>query len=112
MSKQRHIWIIDDDDSIRWVLQKALEGDNINVTSFSSAAGVLDLLVKNEPDAIISDIRMPGMDGLDLLAKLSESWPHIPVIIMTAHTDLDSAVSAYQGGAFEYLTSHLISTTP
>lgn len=104
MNDQRHIWVIDDDDSIRWVLQKALEAAGIEVTSFSSADGVLDKLKQFEPNAIISDIRMPGMDGLDLLAQLSESWPHIPVIIMTAHTDLDSAVSAYQGGAFEYLT--------
>jgi len=104
MNNPRHIWIIDDDDSIRWVLQKALETAGLKVTSFSSADGVLDKLEQSEPNAIISDIRMPGMDGLDLLSRLSESWPHIPVIIMTAHTDLDSAVSAYQGGAFEYLT--------
>ena len=104
MSNSRKIWIIDDDDSIRWVLQKALETAGLEVTSFSSADGVLDKLIHDEPNAIISDIRMPGMDGLDLLAQLSQSWPHIPVIIMTAHTDLDSAVSAYQGGAFEYLT--------
>ena len=104
MSNNRKIWIIDDDDSIRWVLQKALETAGLDVTSFSSADGVLDKLTHDEPNAIISDIRMPGMDGLDLLAQLSHSWSHIPVIIMTAHTDLDSAVSAYQGGAFEYLT--------
>jgi len=104
MSDNRKIWIIDDDDSIRWVLQKALENAGLDVISFPSADGVLDQLKISEPNAIISDIRMPGMDGLDLLSRLSLSWPHIPVIIMTAHTDLDSAVSAYQGGAFEYLT--------
>ena len=104
MSDNHKIWIIDDDDSIRWVLQKALENAGLDVTSFPSADGVLDQLKISEPNAIISDIRMPGMDGLDLLSRLSLSWPHIPVIIMTAHTDLDSAVSAYQGGAFEYLT--------
>ncbi len=103
MSNSSNIWIIDDDDSIRWVLQKALEKAGMHVTSFANANGVLEQLHNTEPDAIITDIRMPGMDGLALLSALSEQWPHIPVIIMTAHTDLDSAVSAYQGGAFEYL---------
>ncbi len=103
MTDTAQVWIIDDDDSIRWVLQKALEQAGMQVTSFSSAEGVLDQLQLSEPDTIITDIRMPGMDGLSLLSSLSESYPQIPVIIMTAHTDLDSAVSAYQGGAFEYL---------
>lgn len=103
MTDTAHVWIIDDDDSIRWVLQKALEQAGMQVTSFSSAEGVLDQLQTSEPDTIITDVRMPGMDGLSLLSALSESFPQIPVIIMTAHTDLDSAVSAYQGGAFEYL---------
>ncbi len=103
MTSQHHIWIIDDDDSIRWVLQKALEGANFNVTSFDNANTILEVLKTNEPDAIITDIRMPGIDGLELLSQLSDKHPDLPVIIMTAHTDLDSAVSAYQGGAFEYL---------
>ncbi len=103
MTEGRHIWIIDDDDSIRFVLQKALENADMQVTSFDSADTVLDRLQYNEPDAIITDIRMPGMDGLELLSRLSEQYPDLPVIVMTAHTDLDSAVSAYQGGAFEYL---------
>lgn len=103
MTDTAHVWIIDDDDSIRWVLQKALEQAGMQVTSFSSADGILDKLLTTEPDTIITDIRMPGMDGLSLLSALSESYPQIPVIIMTAHTDLDSAVSAYEGGAFEYL---------
>jgi two-component system nitrogen regulation response regulator GlnG len=103
MTAQRHIWIIDDDDSIRWVLQKALEGADFNVTSFENANTIIDNLKHEEPDAIITDVRMPGIDGLKLLSKLSSDYPDIPVIIMTAHTDLDSAVSAYQGGAFEYL---------
>jgi len=103
MTNGRHIWIIDDDDSIRFVLQKALENADMQVTSFDSANNVLDKLQHGEPDAIITDIRMPGMDGLELLSKLSDQYPGLPVIIMTAHTDLDSAVSAYQGGAFEYL---------
>jgi two-component system nitrogen regulation response regulator GlnG len=103
MTDGRHIWIIDDDDSIRFVLQKALENADMQVTSFDSANNVLDKLRQGEPDAIITDIRMPGMDGLELLSRLSDQYPNLPVIIMTAHTDLDSAVSAYQGGAFEYL---------
>jgi two-component system nitrogen regulation response regulator GlnG len=103
MTDGRHIWIIDDDDSIRFVLQKALENAHMQVTSFNSANNVMDKLEHGEPDAIITDIRMPGMDGLELLSRLSDRYPTLPVIIMTAHTDLDSAVSAYQGGAFEYL---------
>ena len=103
MTSQRHIWIIDDDDSIRWVLQKALEGANFRVNSFDNANTILEKLKREEPDAIITDVRMPGIDGLELLSQLSADYPELPVIIMTAHTDLDSAVSAYQGGAFEYL---------
>ncbi len=98
-----HIWIIDDDDSIRWVLQKALEAADFSVTSFDNANTILHKLKTESPDAIITDVRMPGIDGLELLAQLSTDYPELPVIIMTAHTDLDSAVSAYQGGAFEYL---------
>jgi two-component system nitrogen regulation response regulator GlnG len=103
MTHQSHIWIIDDDDSIRWVLQKALEGAGFHVTSFDNANTILDKLTREQPDAIITDVRMPGIDGLELLSHLSTDYPELPVIIMTAHTDLDSAVSAYQGGAFEYL---------
>jgi len=103
MTTQSHIWIIDDDDSIRWVLQKALEGAGFFVTSFDNANTILEKLKQEEPDAIITDVRMPGIDGLELLSHLSKDYPDLPVIIMTAHTDLDSAVSAYQGGAFEYL---------
>ncbi len=106
-TSQSHIWIIDDDDSIRWVLQKALEGAGFFVTSFDNANTILNKLKSGlssePPDAIITDVRMPGIDGLELLSQLSTNYPDIPVIIMTAHTDLDSAVSAYKGGAFEYL---------
>jgi two-component system nitrogen regulation response regulator GlnG len=102
-TSQSHIWIIDDDDSIRWVLQKALEGANFLVTSFDNANTILEKLKQEQPDAIITDVRMPGIDGLELLSLLSSNYPDLPVIIMTAHTDLDSAVSAYKGGAFEYL---------
>jgi two-component system, NtrC family, nitrogen regulation response regulator GlnG len=103
MTTQNHIWIIDDDDSIRWVLQKALEGAGFLVTSFDNANTILQKLKQELPDAIITDVRMPGIDGLELLSHLSTDYPDLPVIMMTAHTDLDSAVSAYQGGAFEYL---------
>ena len=103
MTRKEHVWVIDDDRAIRWVLEKALQGDGMSVTTFESAAGVLDGLKQGRPDAIMADIRMPGMNGLELLARLRERCPELPVIIMTAHSDLDSAVSAYQGGAFEYL---------
>ena len=103
MTVQNHVWIIDDDDSIRWVLQKALEGAGFIVTSFDNANTIIQRLQQESPDAIITDVRMPGIDGLELLSHLSTDYPDLPVIIMTAHTDLDSAVSAYQGGAFEYL---------
>ncbi len=103
MSRQEHIWVIDDDHAIRWVLEKALQRDSMTVTTFDSAAGVLDALRQGTPDAVVADIRMPGMSGLELLSRLRERAPELPVIIMTAHSDLDSAVSAYQGGAFEYL---------
>ncbi len=100
---EHHIWIIDDDPSIRWVLEKALKADGLQVSSFETADAALAHLASSRPDAIITDIRMPGMDGLDFLKILKDKHPEIPTIIMTAHSDLDSAVSAYQGGAFEYL---------
>ncbi|HEY0634756.1 MAG TPA: nitrogen regulation protein NR(I) [Gammaproteobacteria bacterium] len=103
MSKQAKVWIIDDDRSIRWVLEKAFKQADMAVSSFDSADGALKALRRDTPDAIITDIRMPGMSGLDLLAELTRDQPDLPVIIMTAHSDLDSAVSAYQGGAFEDL---------
>ncbi len=103
MSRKEHIWVIDDDHAIRWVLEKALQRDDLAVTTFDSAVGVIDALRQGKPDAVIADIRMSGMSGLELLARLRERLPELPVIIMTAHSDLDSAVSAYQGGAFEYL---------
>ncbi|MCP5419703.1 MAG: nitrogen regulation protein NR(I) [Gammaproteobacteria bacterium] len=103
MARKEHVWVIDDDHSIRWVLEKALQRENVAVTSFENGNGVLEALRKGEPDVVVADIRMPGVNGLDLLARLRADCPEIPVIIMTAHSDLDSAVSAYQGGAFEYL---------
>lgn len=98
-----HIWVIDDDPSIRWVLEKALKNAGMQVSSFETADAALDYLDSAQPDAIITDIRMPGMDGLEFLNTVNQRYPEIPSIIMTAHSDLDSAVSAYQGGAFEYL---------
>ena len=97
------VWVIDDDRSIRWVLHKALEREGFNVTTFEDTSGALRHLTRARPDAIMSDIRMPGGDGLDLLKDISTRHPGLPVIIMTAYSDLDSAVAAYQGGAFEYL---------
>jgi len=97
------VWIIDDDRSIRWVLEKALEREKILFKSFASADEALALLQHEIPHIVISDIRMPGRSGLDLLQKFRDSFPNIPVIIMTAYSDLESAVSAFQGGAFEYL---------
>ena len=97
------IWVVDDDRSIRWVLEQALTQAEMNVKTFENAADVLQNLKSSQPDAIISDIRMPGMNGLELLSQIHTQHPELPVIIITAHSDLDSAVSAYQGGAFEYL---------
>lgn len=97
------VWVVDDDKSIRWVLEKALQQAQIETQTFSTADSLYSAMQQGQPSAIISDIRMPGMDGLALLTKLSEQYPNIPVIITTAHSDLDSAVASYQGGAFEYL---------
>jgi two-component system nitrogen regulation response regulator GlnG len=103
MNKPETVWIIDDDKSIRWVVEKALQKAAINTRSFSGAKDLLSALEHNVPDALITDIRMPGMDGLELLKKVQSSHPNLPVIVMTAHSDLESAVSAFHGGAFEYL---------
>jgi two-component system nitrogen regulation response regulator GlnG len=97
------VWIIDDDKSIRWVLEKALEQAHIPCRIFESAESIMGLLEKEKPAAIMTDIRMPGIDGLTLLSQINEAHPELPVIIMTAHSDLDSAVTSYQKGAFEYL---------
>jgi two-component system nitrogen regulation response regulator GlnG len=98
------IWIVDDDQSIRWVLEKALAREKIPHKSFSNPNDVLNALEKETPQVLISDIRMPRGNGLDLLQHVKASHPNLPVIIMTAFSDLDSAVSSFQGGAFEYLT--------
>lgn len=98
------VWIVDDDDSIRWVLEKALERENIPYRSFSTGADVLMALEEGQPQALVSDIRMPGTSGFDLLKEVKSRFPALPIIIMTAYSDLDSAVCAFEGGAFEYLT--------
>ena len=103
MNTNSEVWIAEDDRSLRWVMEKAIERDGKAVKSFESGGALLSALRFSKPEIIISDIKMPGIDGLELLANIHENYPDIPVIITTAHSDLDSAVAAYQGGAFEYL---------
>jgi two-component system, NtrC family, nitrogen regulation response regulator GlnG len=102
MSRNK-IWVIDDDRAMRWVLEKTFKEEGLDVTSFEEAQSALDQLNEDTPDVILTDIRMPGIDGLTFLAKVKGHYPDLPVIIMTAHSDLESAVSSYQTGAFEYL---------
>src|SRR5450759_5038742 len=97
------VWVIDDDRSIRWVFEKALARENIAFKTFSSADEALGMLASETPQIIVSDIRMPGESGLKLLQQAKQCYPHLPVIIMTAYSDLESAVAAFQGGAYEYL---------
>lgn len=103
MHRRAKVWVVDDDSSIRWVLERALNQAGIDNESFVDADQLLTRIATEQPDVIISDIRMPGTDGLELLTHLSEIHPELPVIITTAHSDLDSAVASYQRGAFEYL---------
>ena len=103
MSKADNVWIVDDDRSIRWVLERSMEQEGLSARVFERAEGVIKALSETAPDALITDIRMPGMDGLELLSRIREHQPNLPVIVMTAHSDLESAVASYQGGAFEYL---------
>ena len=100
-----YVWVIDDDQSIRWVLEKTLKQAGMQVNVFESADEALDAIRDNAlaPDAVISDIRMPGSDGLSLLNQFKQSHPETPVLIMTAFSDLDSTVTAYEAGAFEYI---------
>jgi two-component system, NtrC family, nitrogen regulation response regulator GlnG len=97
------VWIVDDDESIRWVLEKALQREHFNVRVFTAANQVLQALEASSPAVLVSDIRMPGTNGIELLSKIKAKNPGLPVIIMTAYSDLESAVSAFQSGAFEYL---------
>ncbi len=103
MANEDQVWVVDDDRSIRWVLEKALQQEDLSVRSFEDAETALAALMRVQPGVLITDIRMPGMDGLELLSRVHERWPALPVIVITAHSDLDAAVAAYQGGAFEYL---------
>jgi len=103
MIAMKRVWVADDEKSIRWVLDKALSKEGLDVTCFNSAEDLLETFKTEKPEVIISDIRMHGMDGLALLAEIKQACPDLPVIIMTAHSDLDSAVSSIQGGAFEYI---------
>lgn len=97
------IWILDDDKSIRWVFEKALARTDLDFKTFSSVAEALNALNREQPQVVVSDIRMPNGSGLEFLAEIKQRYPDIPVIIMTAYSDLESAVAAFQGGAFEYL---------
>ena len=101
------IWVVDDDQSIRFVLEKALVREQFSVRTFANPREVMKALESDAPQVLVSDIRMPGGSGLDLLDKVKARFPALPVIIMTAYSDLDSAVSAFQGGAFEYLPKPL-----
>jgi two-component system nitrogen regulation response regulator GlnG len=101
--KPLNVWLVDDDASIRWVLERALRQGGMAPTAFDQADTALAALRRDRPDVLITDIRMPGRSGLELLTQIRASQPELPVIVMTAHSDLDSAVAVYQGGAFEYL---------
>ncbi|MBA4151139.1 MAG: nitrogen regulation protein NR(I) [Acinetobacter sp.] len=100
---RKPVWIVDDDHAIRWVLERALSQAGLETRSFDEAGSALAQLGQVKPSVIVTDIRMPGIDGLEFLAKIKETYSDVPVIIMTAHSDLSSAVASYQGGAFEYL---------
>ena len=102
-ARHEAVWVVDDDRSIRWVLEKALAREGIAHQTFASAYEVRQALAVSEPQVLVSDIRMPGESGLALLAEVKQRHPQIPIIIMTAYSDLESAVAAFQGGAFEYL---------
>ncbi|MEO0997512.1 MAG: nitrogen regulation protein NR(I) [Pseudomonadota bacterium] len=103
MARALDIWVVDDDQSVRWVLTQALTQAGMTVRSFDDAYGLLEAFEVAAPDVIVTDVRMPGMDGMRLMEHVARVQPDVPVIVMTAHSDLDSAVSAYRGGAFEYL---------
>ena len=103
MPKKNLVWVVDDDESIRWVLEKGLSESGLKVETFESAHQVIKKLEEESPGAILTDIKMPGTSGLALLDQVKEIRPDIPVIIMTAHSDLESAVESYEHGAWEYL---------
>jgi two-component system nitrogen regulation response regulator GlnG len=97
------VWVVDDDESVRWVLEQALKQAHMIPRCFDSPTSFFAALDDARPDVLVTDIRMPEMSGLELLERLGAREPDLPVIVMTAHSDLDSAVAAYKGGAFEYL---------
>jgi len=103
MKTSEIVWIVDDDKSMRWVIEKALQKMEISTRCFQSPKELLTALQEETPDVLITDIRMPNMNGLELLDKIKSDYPDLPVIVMTAHSDLDSAVAAFHGGAFDYL---------
>ncbi len=103
MNSALKVWVIDDDKSIRWVLEKTFKQAGMDVKTYENGSRILAELELNRPDVIVTDVRMPGIDGLTLLGKINENFPDLPVIVITAHSDLDAAVSAYESGAFEYL---------
>ena len=100
---QLDVWVVDDDQSVRWVLEKALKQADMNTQTFERAEHLLEAIEDAEPDVLITDVRMPGMSGIALLDRLRNSRPELPIIVITAHSDLENAVAAYKGGAFEYL---------
>jgi two-component system nitrogen regulation response regulator GlnG len=103
MTQPLRVWLVDDDTSIRWVLERALKNDGMLPKAFDAAEPALAALRSDTPDVLITDIRMSGLSGLDLLRRIHDARPELPVIVMTAYSDLGSAVSAYESGAFEYL---------
>ena len=103
-NNKKHLCILDDDKSIRWVLEKAFQKENFKVSSFEDAESILKNFEKIKPDIILSDVRMPGISGIDLVERLKREYPHIPIIIMTAFSDLETTVASLQKGAYEYLT--------
>ena len=97
------VWLVDDDASIRWVLERALRQAGMQTRAFEQADPALAALRQGAPDVLVTDIRMPGRSGLEMLEEIRAKRPRLSVIVMTAHSDLESAVAAYQGGVFEYL---------
>jgi two-component system nitrogen regulation response regulator GlnG len=98
-----NVWVVDDDQSVRWVLEKALRQAGMSARTFERAEHLLEAIAHGEPDVLITDVRMPGMSGITLLERLHSTCPDLPIIVITAHSDLENAVAAYKGGAFEYL---------
>jgi len=102
-SQPLSVWVVDDDQSVRWVLEKALKQADMETRSFERAEHLLEAIDEGQPDVLITDVRMPGMSGIALLERMRDTCPDLPIIVITAHSDLENAVAAYKGGAFEYL---------